>query len=62
VINPRDMKVYRIIQGVNPDAATIPVLSSLLTKNGAPPPPRDAGAATDAESAPDAVSDAAATD
>jgi thiol-disulfide isomerase/thioredoxin len=44
IINPRDMKVYRIIQGVNPEATTIPPLSSLLTKNGAPPPPAmDAG-------------------
>jgi hypothetical protein len=28
---------------VNPDATTIPALSSMLTKNGAPPPPADAG-------------------
>ena len=46
VLNPRDMKVARVIQGVNPEATTIPALSSVLTKNGAPPPPRDA-ASTD---------------
>lgn len=46
VINPRDMKVARIVQGVNPEATTIPPLSAMLTKNGAPPPPSDAGTMT----------------
>lgn len=57
VLNPRDMRVYRIVQGVNPDATTIPALSSMLTKNGAPPPPADAGTATDTATAMDTASD-----
>ena len=43
VINPRDMKIFRIIQGLNPGATTIPALSTVLTKNGAPAPATDAG-------------------
>ncbi len=58
VIDPRNMKVYRIVQGVNPDATTIPALSSVLTKNGAPPLARDAGTDTDVGTAtPDAAAD-----
>jgi len=39
VINPRDMKVFKIIQGVDPAATNVPMLDLMLKKNGAPPPP-----------------------
>jgi hypothetical protein len=38
IINPRDMKIYRVNQGVNPDATIIPGLNPLLDYNMAPKP------------------------
>lgn len=47
VVDPRTMKVYRIIDGVTPDATNLPQLDALLKRNGAPgptlPDPGDAG-------------------
>ncbi len=48
VINPRDMRVFRIVQGVNPEATTITPLSVLLRNNGAPPIVSSDGGVTDA--------------
>jgi hypothetical protein len=42
LINPRDMKIYRINSGTSSDPTTVPGLTPLLNANGAPPLP-DAG-------------------
>ncbi len=36
IINPRDMKIYRVNEGVNPDASIVPGLNPLLDFNMAP--------------------------
>ncbi len=47
IINPRDMRIYRVNVGTNPDATSVPGLSVLLSANGAPPaPPVDSGTDT----------------
>lgn len=47
IINPRNMVIYRVNEGVNPDATIIPGLSPLLTANGAPAPAATDAATTD---------------
>ena len=36
LINPRDMVIYKVNEGVNPDASTVPGLKVLLDYNHAP--------------------------
>jgi hypothetical protein len=58
VINPRDMKIYRIVTGVAPGMTKIAALDALLKVNGAPPAPTpDTG--TDTATDPDTGTDAA---
>jgi hypothetical protein len=42
IINPRDMKINRVNEGVNPDATIIPGLNPMLDYNGAPKLPSTA--------------------
>ena len=46
VINPRDMKIYKVLEGENPAATSVPGLKVLLDYNGAPAAPTVSDAGT----------------